>query len=632
MTAASLVCWRTCVVTTLLASAFCLPTIAQGATLGNLTYTQAELEKPVSKFGGTGADKFPTGSPTGSNTVVMLHGYMVVMGSFDSGKPPGALHTYDITNPRKPVRVFSLQDTPETSKLREQHAMPIAMIDGKLFLAAPTTAGVQFFDYTDPLSPKPSGSLALTGVNGGDYDNAAWMLSWAWPYLYVGGTGNGVFIVDATDPAKPSLVKQITSLDVGGFRVGPVYAAGNYLVVAQMDVTTGTHVTVMDVGNPKAPFPLSTGTTPDSLYSAIVIGDRLYGPGAGGAYSFMKWSPDAVSVVKNLKSGTDRGGYCGYTDGFLICGQSAEGYKKWDVRDEANITQVGHGTDPGTDGGDFDFATTLGNLVYLGNDHGSGAALIPHTMAPDSTPPKVVKIYPSEGDLKQPVTTRFTAYFSDDIDLDTVNAKNIIVRKNGDCTPLDGVFSKSSFNAISFGTKQLLVANATYDVIVPAGGLKDLAGNVITAGTVVHFSTGPTVDAVMACPGDGEVLPPGNEGGTGAGGGAMTAGAAGMAGSTTAAGGMVATGGTGTGTGTSGSTMVGTGGNAGTGVVTGGSSAGSTPMGAAGSGDSGGCGCSVPGRSRSPLSAASLLVMGAAWLATRRPRARRRGQSSSGRA
>jgi Bacterial Ig-like domain len=592
--------------------------------MGNLTYTQAELEKPISFFGGEGAGKWPGTGPGGSNTALILHGYLIVMGSNDSGKPPGSFHTYDISDPRNPLLKHTLEGTPETSKIRELHAMPVAIIDGKDFLVVPTTVGLQFFDFTDPLMPKPSGSVALTGVNGGDYDNAAWMLSWQWPYVFAGGTGNGVYIVDATDPANPVEVKPhaLTSPAVGNFRVGPTYAAGNYLVVGEMDVGA-THFAVIDVGDVTKPFRLTTGSTPDDLYSSVVIGDHIYGPGTNGSYAFMKWTPDAISVVHHGQSGSDRGGYCTYADGFAICGQSKEGYKKWDVRDDANITQVGHGTDPEGTGGDFDFATALGNLVYLGNDHGSGAALIPHQMGPDVTPPKVLKIYPNEGDVKQPLTTRLTTFFSDDIDLDTVNIQNIVVRKNGDCTPIAGNFSKSSFNAISFGAKAPLVANATYDVVVPAGGIKDLAGNAITVGAVAHFSTGTTIDAVMACPGDGVVVPSGNEGGTGQGGGAGQAGMGGMGGmaGTSTAGGA----GGATGTGVSGSGMLGAGAPAGGGMTaSAGASGGTTPV-ATNPADPGGCGCSVPGRS--PFSAASLLFAGLAWLGTRRARARCQRQS-----
>ena len=85
----------------------------------------------------------------------------------------------------------------------------------------------------------------------------------------------------------------------------------------------------------------------------------------------------------------------------------------------------------------------------------------------------MVKIYPNDGDMKQPLSTRVTVFFSEEIDLGTVNTKNLIVRKNG-CAAVDGVFSKSSINAVSFGPRQPLEANATYEVVVPAGGLKDL--------------------------------------------------------------------------------------------------------------------------------------------------------------
>jgi hypothetical protein len=603
---------------TFLAGAVLAPAGAQAATFGNLTYTQAELEKPISNFGGDGQWKFDTG-PNGSNTVLVLRGYMIVMGSYDSGKPPGAFHVYDVSDPRNPKLLHTLAGTPETSQLRELHAMPVAMIDGKDFLVFPTTAGLQFFDFTDVMNPKPSGSIALTGVNGGDYDNSAWMLSWAWPYVYVGSTGNGVFIVDATDPAKPTLVTQIKSPELGNFRVGPVYAAGNYIVAAQMDQGT-THFSVIDVGNPKAPFLLTTGSTPDSLYSSVVIGDRIYGPGTNGSYSFMKWSPTAVSIVHRDTSGTDRGGYCGYSDGFVICGQSSEGYKKWDVRDEANIKQVGHGTDPNGVGGDFDFATILGNLVYLGNDHGTGAALIPHQMAPDTTPPKVLNIFPGDQEQKQPLSTRITTYFSDDLDLDSVTNKTVIVRKNGSCTPLDGVLSKSSFNAISFGPRQPLEANSTYDVVIPAGGIKDLAGNAIKVGSIAHFTTGKLeagtmLEAVMACPGDGEVVVSTNDAGVGAGGASGAGGSPGMGGAADA--GMAPSG--------SGGMSVGAGGvgpMSGSGGATSGAGGGAALTPAAS--DTGGCGCSVPGQSKT--GAASVLVAAMALIGTSRARSRRQGK------
>ena len=203
------------------------------------------------------------------------------------------------------------------------------------------------------------------------------------------------------------------------------------------------------------------------------------------------------------------------------------------------MVEAGHGDIPNEATADTDFCTVMGNLVYLGNDHGTGAAFMPHTMTPDTTPPKVVKIYPSNGDLKQPLSTRITMFFSDEIDIGTINPKNLVVRKNG-CTAVDGVFSHSSINAVSFGPKQPLEANATYEVLVQAGGVKDLGGNAIQEGAIARFSTGAALDAAVACMGDTDAgTGPSPEAGSGSGGGAgvggredrreaMSAGAGGM--------------------------------------------------------------------------------------------------------
>ncbi|MBC7772434.1 MAG: Ig-like domain-containing protein, partial [Pyrinomonadaceae bacterium] len=503
------------------------------AGLGNMTYTPAEYQKPISVFNGT---TFKSGPP-GSNTALMLRDYFIVMGSNDSGKPPGALHVFDVKDPRKPVLLKTLGNTPETNSLRELHAMPVAMIDGKDFLVMPTLTGIQFFDFTNPLDPKPSGALALTGVNGGDYDNAAWQVSWSWPYVFVGGTGNGFYIVDATDPARPTLVTRVMSGTLGNFRVGPIHAAGNYVVVSGMDQGP-TKIVVLDVSNPRVPMVKAMGMAPAEMYAAVVIGDRIFGAGATGLYSFVKWSPTAITTIAMKKFGTDKGGYCTYQDGFAICGQSSEGYRKIDMRDDANIVEVGHADLPDASA-DTDFATVMGNLVYLGNDHGSGAAFIPHSMLPDTTAPAVVNSYPADQSISQPLSTRLTVFFSDEIDIGTITPTNMIVRKNGGAA-VPGVFTHSSFNAISFGPRQPLEANSTYEVVMPAGGLKDLVGNAIKTSVTVRFSTGPT----LAPP----LMGTGGMGGSSAGsGGSGAGGAGGIAGGT--GGTDPGTGGTTTGTG-----------------------------------------------------------------------------------
>ncbi len=541
-------------------AALAAPTLAY-AKLGNIAYQASEIGVPLASFN----EATFTGPPGGSNTVLMLREYMIVMGSHDSGVADGPLHVFDVSNPKAPM-LMKRFTSPETAKLRELHAMPVAMIDGKDVLVFPTVTGLQFFDFTDPLNPAALGALTLQGVNAGDYDNAAWMCSWAWPYVYVGGTGNGIYVVDATDPAAPTLVTRIETGEAGGFRIGPTYAAGNYIIVSGMDATP-TQVAVIDAGDPANPFLLAQGSAPASMYSALVIGDRIYGSGEGGNYSFLKWSADAVEPIGNaLKLGSDKGGYCTYQDGFTFCGQSSEGFRKLDVSDETDFKEVANAK-VDVAGADSDFATVLGNVVYLGNDHGSGAAFFAHTMTPDTTPPKFMKAYPEDGDLMQPLTSRITLFFSDEIDIDTITAENIIVRPV-DGQPIEGVFSHSSFNAISFGAKAALLEDTTYEVVVVKDGLKDLAQNPIAEETVTRFSTGDTIQ-----------MPMGGGGGSGMGGGAGTD--SGTAGTGPAAGGSGNSGGQ---VSSAGTTMAQAGTN---GVIP----TETTPQ------DGGGCGCTVPGES-----------------------------------
>jgi MYXO-CTERM domain-containing protein len=557
---------------------------AATAALGNLAYQANEVGVPLASFN----EATFTGPPGGSNTVLMLRDYMVVMGSHDSGVKDGPLHVFDVSNPRAP-KLLKRFTSAETGNLRELHAMPVALLDGKDILVFPSITGVSFFDFTDPMNPKAVGQLALEGVNGGDYDNAAWMLSWAWPYVYVGGTGNGIYVVDAHDPSQPKLVTRIQTGELGGFRIGPVYAAGNYIVASGMDASP-TKVAVLDAGEPDSPFLLTNGSAPASMYSSVVIGDRIYGTGEGGNYSFMKWSPDAVEVLggKAVKMGADKGGYCTYQDAFIFCGQSSEGYRKIDVSNESDFKEVEKADIP-VDGADTDFATVLGNLIYLGNDHGSGAAFFVHDAMPDKTPPKLLGAYPQDGDVQQPLGSRVTLFFSDEIDIGSIGPESIIVRPVGGAA-IAGVFSHSSFNAVSFGAKEPLTDDTTYEVVVVKDGLKDLAKNPIGEESVVRFSTGETVDEPVGQGGSGGM--------SGAGGSAPSSGGMSSAGSANAGApgaGTMASGGSGT-----------SGRDAGAGV----GNEPTTPV-----SDDGGCGCTVAGGSKSSgawlLAALAVVGLGA---------------------
>jgi len=591
------------------------------AQLGNLTYTDAELNQPIAAFN----QKTFVKGPGGSNTVVMLHDYMLDVASFDSGIAPCALHVFDVKDPRKPVLKASVVDSPEVLKLREVHAMPIALVGGKEFLVLPNITGIQFFDVTDPMAIKAAGAVALPGVNKGDYAAAAWMSSWSYPYVYVGTTDQGLYIVDATNPMTPSIASHLTQANAGGFKIGPTYAAGNFVVVTGFD-DVPTKISLINVSDPKDPQTVKTVSYPTTVYSSVVIGDKLIGTGKEGNYAFMNWTTKGVfTTLSHPVFGKDKGGYCTFQDDYAFCGQSSEGYRKINLKNPADPKVEGTGdvVDAPGDHADTDFATVMGNLIYLGNDHGTGAAFFPHQKAPDTTPPKVLNVFPSDGEVKQPLTTHVTIFFSDDIHISSMNATNLIIRKsNGTVVP--GSFSRSSFNAVSFGPTQALDANTTYEVVVVPGGVTDLVGNKIVEQKIVRFSTGGTVEggdagvpvvvvdsggagAVDAGQPGPEASVTGGNGGNGGSGGA-TGGGAGIQG-----GGSGGSDGAGTGgVGTSGSVAP----DAGT-VAQGGSVL-SPP-----SADSAGCGCSVPGHSSSTgffSLFAGAFLLGAGRIAVRRRR------------
>src|SRR5260370_37788943 len=139
--------------------AFCVPAMAR-AQLGNVPYSQAELGKTLSMF------KVSADGPPGVDAVMMLHGYLIVLGTNDSGKPPGVWHTYDIKDPRNPVLV-KMFSSPTTALQREMHMATLARGNGKAVVVAPTTTGLAFFDFTDLTVPTDVSLLTLTGVDGG---------------------------------------------------------------------------------------------------------------------------------------------------------------------------------------------------------------------------------------------------------------------------------------------------------------------------------------------------------------------------------------------------------------------------------------------------------------------------------
>jgi len=469
----------------LLATTFLEPSArADGPGLPNLTYPANEVNTVIGRIG---AD---IGAPRGHGTLSMHRGYLTVVFSLDSGKGDGGFAFYDISNPRMPVLVNNKDDA-ETQDIREAHGYGF----WGDYVVLQSGSGVQFWDWSDVMNPKRVSTLNLPGVSASDYLVGAWWAFWQAPYVYVGGSQNGLFIVDASDVTNPKLVDRgpdrpnpIPTSNLGGFRIGPVFALGNLLVVSGMD---DPGYATLDIRDPKNPLLLAAKRLGmPKVYSAMLNGGKIYGPGDDATLHVHDISDpfQIVDLGKSVPMG-GKGGYTSIQDGFAHCGASSN-YAKIDISAASPYpvpVQISQGT-----AGDRDFGTALGNLVAISDDHDNGSFLVPHQSAPDTTPPKVNFQSPKSGATNVALTSRIGLSFTDQIDLRTVNSSTFIVRPVGG-QALPGRYSHQT-NLLNFAPDAELLPNTTYEIVLPSGGLKDLAQNGLAETFIATFSTGIKVD------------------------------------------------------------------------------------------------------------------------------------------
>lgn len=483
------------------------PLPLQGPGLGNLTYTSAELFKPVSMITRASGDvpaTYPGRKDYGLNVGIMLNGYFLTSFAPDSGLGPGGFLLYDVSNPRAIVLVKKIYE-PEgrTKEFREAHAFGTAKIGGRQYVVVPSIKGIEFWDFTDINNIQQVKKLALPTVNGGDYANVAWQLWWQAPYVYVASANDGVYIVDASDPANAVIANRgagkpnpVPTGELGGFRVGPIFTMGNHMVLTSMDNTDG--FASLDISDPLNPKVLDTVSSNPNYYATCFDGRNLHASARGsGAKMYSYDLLDRTQfVVEDNRLVIDEQLYCGTQDHYVFQGAQFKVHKV-DVSNPLNHVEVGQGSlfatsDPEYSHSDHGQVAPMGNLLFIGNDHGSGSGFIVHQTARDTTPPAVKQTSPPQGAKQQALTSRIGVGLTDSILPESVNASTFIVRPvNGNT--LQGTYSVQ-LGIINFHPAQPLAAGTTYEILLPAGGVKDYAGNAIASQYRSVFHTGNATD------------------------------------------------------------------------------------------------------------------------------------------
>ncbi|MCH8215511.1 MAG: Ig-like domain-containing protein [Planctomycetes bacterium] len=450
--------------------------LADGPGVPKTTFTKAELYTVI------GALSKDNGAPLAHGYLAMHRGYLVVVFTTDHGKGKGGFAFYDISDPRQPALVHRVQNE-LTYTFGEGHGYGFARYKDRDLVALQDGWGVQIWDWTDVKEPVQLSRIKLPPMSGGNYTDTAWWLSFQAPYIYVGGTNTGIHIVDASDPKNPHRVGDPVPIhQTGGFRVGPIFAVGNVLYVSSMEKHRG--IATLDISNPTAPSLLDAKPKAEGIYSSMINGNRLYLVGNDQKIYVYDVSDPTNIQYKTVSPKTGgNGGYVVIQDGFVHAGMSRN-YAKLAADPPMKVVSR---ISPKGRGPDWDFCTAVGHLIFISDDHHNGSRIAPHQLAADTTPPLVNMVNPPDGAGDQPLTTRIGITLTDQVDLRTVNSKTMIVRPVGG-KAIDGTYSHQT-GIVNFSPAQPLHKDTVYEIVVPAGGIKDWAGNAITATFASRFST-----------------------------------------------------------------------------------------------------------------------------------------------
>ncbi|MCA9774841.1 MAG: Ig-like domain-containing protein, partial [Myxococcales bacterium] len=414
-----------------------------------------------------------------------LAGYLLLAGN-------GTFGFWDISDPFRPARASEFL-SPYRFGEAESHTISFRKRpDGALEAVTISGRGVDFWDVTDPRSPRLLSSMLLEGVDYGDATAAVWGVFWEGRYVYVGGTNTGLHVVDAADAAHPVLVTRVPTAAFGDVSAGPVFALGNLLVITTPKNTAG--VATLDISDPAHPTLLDFEKPATASYIGGFYGRHAH---LLTPYRTYDVTTDPANIALVGSAETPASEYMSFADGYLFLGalRPRPGVFKIDIADPNHLVFVGKVNGRIAFNIDDQFSVPIGNLLVISDDQANyGSVLAVHDSARDTTPPTVAYVNPPDGAANQALTSRVGLSFTDQIDLTTVDPTTLIVRPVGGA-PLTGAWGHMQ-TLVTFWPDAPLAPDTTYEVLVPAGGITDLVGNAIPATFRSVFSTGAAVDAL----------------------------------------------------------------------------------------------------------------------------------------
>lgn len=428
----------------------------------------------------------PTLESEHHNQPAVINGYLQLTGN-------ARFSIYDVSDPTDPEQL-SVNVSPNDCTAcgeAEGHEATFAKYGDKFYTATIQGNGIDIWDITDVRNPEHLKSVDIEGIDFGDFTEAVWGVYWQGSTLYVGGTNTGVHVIDVTDPANPTLVKRLAN--VGGVNAGPVFAIGNILVVTTPKDNAG--IATIDISDPHNPMILDSVLPAEKSYIGAFYRHHAYLLNPIRVYDVLTNPAEITTVETNGVGGYFE--YMSFQDGYMFAGRirPEPGATKIDVSSVAQMSFVRdiYGRRNLVENDD-QFTVAIGNLLVMSDDQLSpetskyaGTVIGVHDTAPDTTPPEVDTIIPKDGATGQAVTSRIGISFTDNVELATVDTRSFIVRPVGG-QALQGTWGVV-MSVLNFDPAEDLQPGTEYEVILPAGGIKDYVGNGIAEEFRSTFTT-----------------------------------------------------------------------------------------------------------------------------------------------
>lgn len=270
--------------------------------------------------------------------------------------------------------------------------------------------------------------------------------------------------------------------------IGHPFIIGNLLIFASDQSRTGVATyDISDPANPRLLDVLKTGG-PGGYWPELWGNDGNlyvvfpYREPVPGMRVVDVTDPENMEFIADVSLPGVQAMYVQFQDEFAFLGSH-----KVDMRTQQSVLRFD------TEGENVDtsqFALPVGNLLATGGmDQNQGLAIWAHQAEPDTRGPSVGYHRPTAGQTNYPTGAVISVLIHETLESPTITVgENFIVRPMGG-DPISGKAVFAFNDILTFTPDTELLPDTTYEVVIPPGGIKDVAGNGIE-GYSFTFSTG----------------------------------------------------------------------------------------------------------------------------------------------